>query len=63
MQDYSKGWLNVTRMLLRADYIGFSLYITGVRLSSHLASDSFRASYQWINRETDSSDKYSIYSE
>ena len=37
------------------------------RLSSHLASDSFRAScqasYRWINREADSSDKYLIYSE
>ena len=32
-------------------------------LLSHLTSDSFQASYRWINREADSSDKYSIYSE
>ena len=51
-------------MLLRADYIDFSLfevrYVTGVwlimHLSSHLASDSFRASCRWINHKADSSD-------
>ena len=50
-------------MLLRADYIGFSLfevrYVTGVQLimqlSSQLSSDSFRANCRWINHEADSS--------
>ena len=34
-----------------------------MRLSSHLVSDSFRASCRWINCEADSSDSDRIYSE
>ena len=36
--------------------LNMSCTVTGVRLSSHLASDRFQATCRWINHEADSSD-------